>query len=143
MLIHSADCLAPNSYRLRLLVQITWRFYDVFLGIVMVYDAEDGTKGPDAGHVHCMLSWAPDALGPWQWVDATGLKGAYPFTFPFNDGISTSSVAAFTSTDGTFTSRETSHCLDGIFGLCGCRAAVSSCLVRSARIHPQRCIGQL
>ena len=30
--------------------QITWRFYDVFLGIVMTFDAED-----PAGHVHCAL----------------------------------------------------------------------------------------
>jgi hypothetical protein len=32
--------------------QITWRFYDIFLGIVMTFDAEDGSVGPDAGHVH-------------------------------------------------------------------------------------------
>lgn len=59
--------------------QITWRFYDVFLGIVMVFDAETGSKGPDAGHVHCMLSWAPTALGPWEWVDVKGLEGLSEF----------------------------------------------------------------
>ena len=46
--------------------QITWRFYDVFLGIVMTYDAED-----PAGHVHCMLSWSADSE-KWQWVDSQG-----------------------------------------------------------------------
>eukprot|EP00935_MAST-01C_sp_MAST-1C-sp1_P001623 g1623.t1 len=51
--------------------QITFPFYDVFLGIVMVFDAES-----KAGHVHCRLSWSPDGLSSWSWVDAGGLKGA-------------------------------------------------------------------
>jgi len=46
--------------------QITWRFYDVFLGIVMTYDAED-----PAGHVHCMLSWSRDSV-QWEWIDRDG-----------------------------------------------------------------------
>ena len=46
--------------------QITWRFYDIFLGIVMTFDAEDL-----AGHVHCMLSWSADSV-TWQWVDSEG-----------------------------------------------------------------------
>ena len=51
--------------------QITWRFFDVFLGIVMTFDAENGSVGPAAGHVHCMLSWSKDGLD-WQWVDRKG-----------------------------------------------------------------------
>ena len=47
--------------------QITWRFYDVFLGIVMTFDAKD-----PAGHVHCMLSWSDGTANNWQWVDAEG-----------------------------------------------------------------------
>jgi len=53
----------------------------------MTFDAEDGTKGPSAGHVHCMLSWSRNATSGWQWVDAKGglaalkefiPKGKYP-----------------------------------------------------------------
>ena len=58
--------------------QITWRFYDVYLGIVMVFDAENGNKGPEAGHVHCMLSWSTDGAN-WQWVDSKGLAGLREF----------------------------------------------------------------
>ena len=58
--------------------QITWRFYDIFFGIVMVFDAENGNKGPDAGHVHCMLSWSPDGKH-WKWVDSAGLAGLKEF----------------------------------------------------------------
>ena len=58
--------------------QITWRFYDIYFGIVMVFDATNGNKGPDAGHVHCMLSWSPDA-STWHWVDRGGLEGLREF----------------------------------------------------------------
>eukprot|EP00038_Savillea_parva_P016737 m.17866 g.17866 ORF g.17866 m.17866 type:complete len:521 (-) comp3542_c0_seq1:152-1714(-) len=50
--------------------QITFPFYDVYLGIVMVYDATNGHVGPTAGHVHCRLAWSGDGLTDWQWVDA-------------------------------------------------------------------------
>ena len=48
---------------------------------VMVFDATDGTVGPHAGHVHCMLSWATDPTDKdsWQWVDAGGLAGLKEF----------------------------------------------------------------
>ena len=46
--------------------QITWRFYDIMLGIVMVFDATNGNKGPKAGHVHCMLSYSTDNATSWQ-----------------------------------------------------------------------------
>ena len=50
--------------------QITFPWLDVWLGIVMVYDAEDS-----AGRVHCRLAWAASALGHWQWVEDQGLRG--------------------------------------------------------------------
>eukprot|EP00040_Diaphanoeca_grandis_P030608 m.181262 g.181262 ORF g.181262 m.181262 type:complete len:335 (+) comp32056_c0_seq8:340-1344(+) len=54
--------------------QITFPFYDIYLGLVMVYDATDGTVGPNAGHVHCRLSWSRDSI-TWAWVDEGGLTG--------------------------------------------------------------------
>lgn len=52
--------------------QITWQWHNVFLGIVMVYDAQSS-----AGEVHCRLAWSPssDALSGWNWVDEGGLTG--------------------------------------------------------------------
>jgi hypothetical protein len=50
--------------------QITWPWNDVYLGIVMVFDATS-----PAGHVHCRLSWSADARH-WSWVDPAGLTGA-------------------------------------------------------------------
>jgi hypothetical protein len=38
----------------------------------MVFDAQTGSVGPDAGRVHCRLSWSPDGLKDWQWVDQEG-----------------------------------------------------------------------
>ena len=49
--------------------QITFPFGNIYLGIVMIFDAQTGSKGPKAGHVHCRLSWAPETTGPWEWVD--------------------------------------------------------------------------
>lgn len=49
--------------------QITFPFHDIYLGIVMVYDAESKD-----GHVHCRLSWSTNA-STWSWVDAGGLTG--------------------------------------------------------------------
>lgn len=40
----------------------------------MVFDATSGSVGPDAGHVHCRLSWSSDGK-TWAWVDAGGLTG--------------------------------------------------------------------
>ena len=49
--------------------QITFPFHDIYLGIVMVYDAESKD-----GYVHCRLSWSTNA-STWSWVDAGGLTG--------------------------------------------------------------------
>jgi hypothetical protein len=63
--------------------QVTFRFHDVYLGLVMVFDASCNTvnppcqTGPDAGHVHCRLAWSPDGeMTKWSWVDEGGLTGA-------------------------------------------------------------------
>lgn len=37
--------------------QITWPYYDIYLGIIMIFDATDGTTG-NHGHVHCRLAWS-------------------------------------------------------------------------------------
>eukprot|EP01047_Picozoa_sp_COSAG01_P015426 COSAG01_NODE_773_length_13704_cov_9.386843_6_plen_99_part_00 len=51
--------------------QITFRWHNIFLGLVMVYD-ETST----AGHVHCRLSWwSGRATDKWAWVDTGGVKG--------------------------------------------------------------------
>jgi hypothetical protein len=44
-----------------------------------VFDAENGNKGPNAGHVHCMLSYSRDNASTWQWVDPQGLAGLKEF----------------------------------------------------------------
>jgi hypothetical protein len=46
------DVTMNGTLQHQLYSQITWRFYDIFLGIVMTFDAKD-----PAGQVHCMLSW--------------------------------------------------------------------------------------
>lgn len=68
------EIVEQGSAANQLYSQITWRFYDIFFGIVMVFDAETGSVGPAAGHVHCRLSWSPDGH-TWSWVDAGGLNG--------------------------------------------------------------------
>ena len=50
--------------------QITFRWRNIILGIVMVYDAED-----PAGRVRCRLSWARTALSDWQWVEGDEKSG--------------------------------------------------------------------
>jgi hypothetical protein len=54
--------------------QITWKWYDVYLGLVMVFDASTGSVGPTAGQVHCRLAWSANATDPqgWRWADAAG-----------------------------------------------------------------------
>ena len=52
--------------------QITFPWLDVWLGINMVYDAQD-----PHGRVHCRLAWATSPQGEWQWADEVGgLTGA-------------------------------------------------------------------
>jgi len=43
--------------------QITFRFANIYLGVVMIFDAKDGAVGPNAGHVHCRLSWSRSSVG--------------------------------------------------------------------------------
>jgi hypothetical protein len=53
--------------------QVTFSYYDIYLGLVMVFD----TKQPDEygkGTVHCRLSWSNDSHH-WAWVDEGGLTG--------------------------------------------------------------------
>ena len=52
--------------------QITFRFYDIWLGMVMVFDTKDASR---IGTVHTKLSWSPNGLGNWSWVDPGGLLG--------------------------------------------------------------------
>jgi len=52
--------------------QVTFRFYDIWLGMVMVFDTADASK---IGTVHTRLSWSPDGLANWSWVDPGGLLG--------------------------------------------------------------------
>ena len=52
--------------------QVTFRFYDVFLGLVMVFDAADPAK---VGTVHCRMSWSSQLASGWHWVDKGGLTG--------------------------------------------------------------------
>ena len=59
-----------GSSQHQLYSQITFPWLDVWLGIVMVYDAQN-----KAGRVNCRLAWAPSALGQWQWVEDRGLTG--------------------------------------------------------------------
>jgi hypothetical protein len=47
--------------------QITFPFANIYLGIVMIYDAPP--LGAPGQHVHCRLSWSPTVAGPWAWVD--------------------------------------------------------------------------
>ena len=54
--------------------QITWRFYDMFFGIVMTFDATNSS-----GHVHCMLSYSTDDANTWNWVDPEGLAALKEF----------------------------------------------------------------
>lgn len=58
-----------GSASAQLYSQITFPFHDVYLGIVMVFDAESKD-----GHVHCRLAWSTNA-STWAWVDAGGLLG--------------------------------------------------------------------
>jgi hypothetical protein len=52
--------------------QITFRFYDIWLGLVMVFDAEHAST---VGTVHTKLSWSADGQKGWAWVDKGGLLG--------------------------------------------------------------------
>jgi len=52
--------------------QITFPWHNVYLGIVMVFDANDPSQ-----RVHCRLAWSEVAASTsaWQWVDEGGFVG--------------------------------------------------------------------
>ena len=54
--------------------QITFTWRNVYLGIVMVYDAVSKD-----GRVHCRLAWSTDATAGWRWVDGSGDVGGADF----------------------------------------------------------------
>ena len=54
--------------------QITFTWRNVYLGIVMVYDATSKD-----GRVHCRLAWSSDATSGWRWVDGSGDVGGADF----------------------------------------------------------------
>ena len=55
----------------QLYAQVTFPFYNVWLGLVAVFNTVDPAT---VGTVQTRLSWAPSSLGPWQWLD----KGSPP-----------------------------------------------------------------
>ena len=56
----------------QLYAQVTFPWLDVWLGVAMVYDAQDAH-----GRVHCRLAWATSPQAEWQWADEVGgLAGA-------------------------------------------------------------------
>jgi len=63
----------------QLYAQVTFPFYNCWLGLVAVFD----TKSPTTvGTIHTRLSWANSPMGPWKWLDG-GLTGS-PF-IPLGD----------------------------------------------------------
>lgn len=42
--------------------QISWPYYDIYLGIVMIFDAGNAPDVFGKGKVHCDLAWSPDGL---------------------------------------------------------------------------------
>lgn len=51
--------------------QLTFKWLDIYLGLVMVYDANTESQ-----QVHCRLAWSRSASDWWQWVEgADGLTG--------------------------------------------------------------------
>jgi len=67
---HAPALVEQGTADHQLYSQITFKFWDVYLGIVMVYDATSAL-----GHVSCRLSWSADGE-KWAWVDKGGLTGA-------------------------------------------------------------------
>jgi len=59
-----------GSMQHQLYSQITFPWHNAYLGIVMVYDAEDAAE-----RVRCHLAWASSPLGEWNWLDAGGVTG--------------------------------------------------------------------
>jgi len=49
---------------------IPWSFHNIYLSIVMVYDAQSSAQ-----KVHCRLAWSRD-LTKFEWVDAGGVSRA-------------------------------------------------------------------
>ena len=60
----TADLVESGSEAHQLYSQITFPFYNIYLGLVMVFDTADPTT---VGTVECRLSWSPDGE-KWGWV---------------------------------------------------------------------------
>jgi hypothetical protein len=76
--VRSFICVAGNASA-QLYSQVTFPWLNVYLGIVMVYDAESA-----AGRVHCRLAWAPEPRAGWRWV--AGDAASAPDLVPLGDG---------------------------------------------------------
>ena len=63
-----------GTHEEQLYSQITFRFYNILLGIVMVLDYHK-MEEVGHGHVHCRLTWSADAGATWKWADEGGLTG--------------------------------------------------------------------
>ena len=76
--VEPIETLAGNASA-QLYSQVTFPWLNVYLGIVMVYDAESA-----AGRVHCRLAWAPEPRAGWRWV--AGDAASAPDLVPLGDG---------------------------------------------------------
>jgi hypothetical protein len=63
--------LAGNEAH-QLYAQVTFRYYNIYLGIVMVFNTENPST---VGTVQCKLAWSPSIQSGWQWVSPSGLTG--------------------------------------------------------------------
>ena len=59
----------------QLYAQETFKWHQLYMGIVMVYDATDGVYG----RVHCRLAWSKDPVSGWGWVGPGGLTATPDF----------------------------------------------------------------
>ena len=62
---------AAGTPEQQLYAQLTWKWHQLYLGLVMVYDATDHVNN----RVHCRLAWSHSAQAGWRWVDPGGLTG--------------------------------------------------------------------
>ena len=65
------ELVETGSNEHQLYSQVTFPYYNVWLGLVAVFDTKDPRK---VGTVHTRLSWSHDTH-TWQWLDEGGLTG--------------------------------------------------------------------
>jgi hypothetical protein len=65
--------VAKGTHDHQLYAQQTFKWHQLYMGIVMVYDYTDRVNN----RVHCRLAYskAPSPLSGWEWVDEGGLTG--------------------------------------------------------------------